>query len=93
MCLGVLSSITKGLIQVTPTEVKLAACGKKTATKAEMITWAATLYPKVNWYSRKLHGVETLTNKNEHVADAIAAVHAGIKTEQFKQLTILMNTI
>jgi Holliday junction resolvasome RuvABC endonuclease subunit len=86
MCIGILSSIQKSFVQVTPLEVKIAATGKKTATKAEMINWATTLYSKVNWFTRKLKGVETVTNKNEHLADAIAAIHAGCKTEQFKQM-------
>jgi hypothetical protein len=93
MCIGVLASIQgKGLIQVTPTEVKLAACNKKTATKKEMIAWATNKYPSINWFTRKLHGVQEITGANEHIADAIAAVHAGMKTNQFIQLINLLTT-
>ena len=71
---------------MTPTEVKLAGAGKKTATKEEMINWAASQYPKANWLYQKRNGVKCLVNKNEHLADAVAAIHAGIQSETFKQL-------
>lgn len=85
MCISLLASVSKAMIQVMPLEVKLAACGKKTATKAEMISWATQLYPYVNWFTRKYKGVEEITAKNEHIADAIGAIHAGLKTDQYAQ--------
>ena len=89
MCIGVLSSITLPMIQVTPGEVKKAATGKKTASKDEMILWATDEYPELDWYTKKQKGETTFTGANEHVADAIGAIHAGILTQEFKQILML----
>ena len=91
ICVGLLSSISQPLIQVTPSEVKLVAVGSKTASKAQMIDWATNLYPNANWIKRKQKGKWVLGNKNEHLADALAAVHAGLATETFKQMTAFIN--
>jgi Holliday junction resolvasome RuvABC endonuclease subunit len=79
VCIGILASIGKPLIQVTPTEVKLAAVGTKTASKNEMIEWASGLYPNLNWLMSR----GKMTAKNEHLADAIGAIHAGLLTDEF----------
>jgi Holliday junction resolvasome RuvABC endonuclease subunit len=86
ICIGIIASIDKPLIQVTPTEVKLAACGKKTASKAEMIDWATNQFPEANWIKHKSKGEWVLGNKNEHLADAVAAIVAGVKTDTFQQM-------
>lgn len=91
ICIGLLSSIAQPMIQVTPTEVKLAAVGSKTASKAEMINWATNLYPNAQWIKHKQRGKWVIGNKNEHLADALAAVHAGLATDSFKQMTAFMN--
>lgn len=70
ICLGILAGI-ENLRGVTPVEVKQAAGLKRTATKAEMIHWAKSLYPNLNWYNKL---------KDEHLADAIAVIHAGLKS-------------
>ena len=85
MCIGVLGSIDQALIQVTPAEVKMAATGNKHASKVEMIEWATKLYPEASWLTEKRKGVLRFLNKNEHLADAIGAIHAGVRTDEFKQ--------
>ena len=80
ICVGLLAQIQKPLIQVTPSQVKIAATGDKLATKEEMIAWAVKTYPTAPWLKQK----EKILNKNEHLADAVAAVHAMIKTDDFK---------
>ena len=85
ICVGVLASCPVSLIQVTASEVKLAATGYKNATKDEMIEWAMHKYPYANWLMRKSKGVIVPVAANEHLADALAAIEAGIKTDQFKQ--------
>jgi Holliday junction resolvasome RuvABC endonuclease subunit len=90
VCIGVLASCPVPLIQVTPNEVKLAGAGIKTATKEEMIEWAMTKYPKANWLTHKRGGVLVPTGKNEHLADAVAAIQAGLDTDQFRQLISFM---
>lgn len=86
MCIGILSQITIPMIQVTPSEVKIAATGSKTATKLEMISWATDKYPDAAWLRQ---GVRYLA-KNEHLADATAAIHAGLATDEFRQATVFL---
>lgn len=81
MSIGILSNCNVPMIQLTPYEVKLAAVGDKSATKREMINWATAKYPGDHWLTTK--SGEYL-NKNEHLADAVAAIEAGLKTDDFK---------
>lgn len=82
ICVGVLGGCPIPLIQVTPTEVKKAATGNGTATKEEMIEWAVAKHPEAPW-PRTSKGV-IIAGRAEHLADAIAAIYAGIKTAEFK---------
>lgn len=82
---GVLSSCPIPLIEVTPLEVKMISVGTKTATKAEVIAWAIAKHPEANWAMRKENGKLVPTLSNEHRADAVAAIYAGMKTQAFKQ--------
>lgn len=93
ICVGVLGSVKIPLIQVTPTEVKKAATGNGTATKAEMIEWAVAKHPEAPWLRRKLKGVMVLVDKNEHLADAVATIYAGMKTAEFKSAIAMMRTM
>ena len=86
IAVGVLSSAPIPVIQVTPNDTKMCAVGKRTASKNEMINWAYEKYPDVNWITKRRKGVLQLTNANEHLADAIAVIYAGIQSDQFKQL-------
>lgn len=90
ICCGVLAACPIPLIQVTPSEVKLAAIGEKNASKIEMIEWAMKKYPYANWVMRKVKGVMQPQACNEHLADAIAAIEAGLKTQQFKAATAML---
>jgi Holliday junction resolvasome RuvABC endonuclease subunit len=90
MCIGVLSHLSNPMIQVTPTEVKVAATGLKTASKQQMIDWATGTYPNANWITKKVKNTVSFTNANEHLADALAAIHAGVRTDEFKQARALL---
>jgi Holliday junction resolvasome RuvABC endonuclease subunit len=83
MMVGILSAIQIPLIQVFPKDVKLAMTGLKDACKEEMIEAAMLKHPAAPWVMRKLRGNMVPTAVNEHLADAIGALYAGIKTEQF----------
>jgi len=88
VCLGVLAAVAETLpiIQVTPTEVKLAGCGIKTATKDEMIEAMVAKYPGAPWPMKTVKGVSTpISSKCEHLADAVAAIEAGIASDEFRQ--------
>lgn len=81
--IGLLASIDISLIQVTPIEVKLASVGSKTASKREMIEWATENFPHADWKTRKTKGKTRYIDKNEHMADSLAAIHAGLLTDDF----------
>jgi Holliday junction resolvasome RuvABC endonuclease subunit len=85
ICVGVLASLPL-LIEVSPTEVKVASCGHKGAAKEEIIEWAVAKWPEAGWITRKVKGEVKLLNDNEHLADACAALWAGIQTQQFRQM-------
>ena len=89
VCVGVLGALrAMGIpfFEVTPQEVKMSTVGKATASKVEMIEWAMTNHPQANWPTYQQKG-ETLVSeaKAEHMADATAAIQAGINTTSFKQ--------
>jgi Holliday junction resolvasome RuvABC endonuclease subunit len=84
--LGVLGSIIASgipIIQVTANENKKLFTGDKNATKDQMIAKAFEWYPDANWPTHK----GTITaGKAEHMADAVAAIHAGVLTSEFQNL-------
>ena len=89
ICIGLLASLVdKPMIQVTPLEVKLCSVGTKTATKREMINWAFSQNNSLNWLTRVENGDNILIDKNEHMADAMAAIKAGVSTNEFKTLLL-----
>lgn len=94
ICVGVLGALRANGIpffEVTPTEVKLASVGNKTATKQEMINWAMSTHPEANWPMYKQNGVSIVSEaKAEHMADAIAAIYAGLSCNSFKQMLPFM---
>lgn len=90
--IGVIAGAPAPVIQVQPIEAKKAAVGKKNASKDEMIAWATQKYPHPDWLTRKLKGETLFIDANEHLADAVAIIVAGIQTEQFRQLLNLWRT-
>jgi Holliday junction resolvasome RuvABC endonuclease subunit len=98
---ALVSSCPVPVIQVQPHETKLATVGTKTASKEEMIEWAAQAYPHGPWsrYEREITKKGKIIRRKgdirddeEHVADAVAVAHAGIKTDQFQQLLAMWRT-
>lgn len=88
--IGILSMLNIPMIQVTPAEVKMVT-GHKNASKAQMIEWATQQYPDAPWLTQTRKGKLQYIGDNEHLADAVAAIHAGVLTDQFKQARALMN--
>lgn len=88
VAVGVLASCPIPVIEVSQLEVKMASVGKKKATKEEMIAWAVELYPEAPWLRDKKG---KLLNANEHLADALATVEAGVRTEEFRRLISLVS--
>ena len=77
------------VIEVQAKASKKALTGNANASKADMIAAAMELYPDAGWkyYQGKL------TNDNEHMADAIGAIHAGVLTQEFQQLMNLWKQV
>lgn len=93
ICIGVLAACPIAMIQVTPTEVKLAGTGIKSASKGEMIAAATDAHPYAKWLTRKSKGEMVLLADNEHLADATFAIKAGIATDEFKQAVAVLKTM
>jgi len=93
IALGVISGVPLKIIQVQPIETKLATVGNKTASKREMIEWAMEQYPEAPWITHLVKGEIVANAVNEHMADAIAVTHAGIKSEQFQELVAIMKAM
>lgn len=96
ICVGVLGALRANGIpffEVTPTEVKLATVGTKTATKQEMIKWAMAKHPEANWPTYKQNGATIVSEaKAEHMADAIASIYAGMTCNAFQQMLPFIKT-
>jgi len=90
--IGILAACPKPLIQVQPSETKMATVGTKTASKEEMISWATGVYPEADWLKRNLKGKVVYIAKNEHLADAVAIAHAGLDTDQFQQVLAMLRS-
>lgn len=84
--LGIIASISPAPIEVTPLQTKVHSIGIKTATKHEMIEWAVGKYPDAPWLRRG----DKLLNANEHLADAIGVVHAGLMTPEWNTIKPLL---
>lgn len=94
ICVGVIGSLRAmgiPVIEVTPTEVKISATGKATATKSEMINWAVAKHPEVVWPTYLQKGKRLVSESTaEHQADATAAIYAGMACNTFQQMLSLM---
>jgi hypothetical protein len=81
-------------IEVSPYETKLAAVGTKTASKEEMIAWAFDKYPTAPWRTYAQNGKNYKKgdphSDNEHVADGVAIMEAGILTPSFQQTLAIL---
>ena len=97
ICVGILSALRASgipFLEVTPTAVKVAATGRVTATKKQMIDWASTLYPYADWPTYKRNGETKITeDAAEHIADAIGAIHAGLDSPEFQRMLPLLKAV
>lgn len=93
VCIAVIAAValTLPVIQVTPGEVKMAGFGNKTATKEEMIDAMMAKYPNAPWPMQVIKGKRSvISGKAEHMADALAAIEAGLDTDEFRQVIAIM---
>lgn len=94
VCIGMFSSLNQGKLVITQaSEGKRILTGDKNASKETMLNVACDKYRYLPWIYTTRKGVTTLANKNEHVADAIASVLAGIQTNKFKHLLEVLKVL
>lgn len=87
---GLLGSLQVPVIELSPREVKLVT-GDRLAEKEDMIAWAEAKHPKANW-PRKRDG-SLIVTQAEHMADAVATLHAGILTEEFGRMKAVYRSL
>lgn len=94
ICVGVLGSLRASgvpFFEVNASEVKLATGLKKDASKKEMIAWATVNHQEANWPTYTRDGATMISEaKAEHMADAVAAIRAGIRLNGFQQMLAMM---
>lgn len=88
MCITVIGAIANqtGLpvFQLSEAENKKAMGLKGAITKQDMIDAVREVHPDAPWAKHKRNGEMVYTEGfNEHAADAIAAIRAGLETEEF----------
>ena len=81
MTMGILCACPNRLVEVRPREVK-AITGFPTADKERMRQWAFSLCPNAPWLEHRGKRVAA----NEHLADALATLVAGIHKPEFRRL-------
>lgn len=90
ICVGVLGALRSSgtpFYEVSPQQVKLAAVGKATASKQDMIQWALHKHPEANWPVYGQNGVAKVSEaKAEHMADATACIYAGVACNSFQEM-------
>ncbi|CCG43352.1 hypothetical protein [Magnetospirillum molischianum] len=92
MATAILGACPVELVEVNPTEVKLATVGKKTAAKEDMIEWVIERHPEAPWLTYKRLGKVEFNAKNEHLADGVCAIYAGLQSQQFKHSLAMMRS-
>lgn len=93
IAVGVLSCCPIPIIEVSPMEVKVAVSGnrKTKANKADIIKWAVRHWPGAPWLRDRGKIDGRIINDNEHLADAMATVMAGIATPEFQRLLAMVS--
>lgn len=98
IALGCLASAPVPIVEVNAMEVKrivhVSGKGRKMPSKQEMIAYAVRRWSEAPWLLHKSNGKGfkrgDLMNANEHLADALITVLAGLDSEEFKRLLSIM---
>lgn len=91
IAVGVLACCPVPVVEVSPMEVKqlFSANGKRKVPKTEIMAWAMKEWPDLPWLVHR--GKPTLDN--EHLADALAVIVAGIATPEFKRMVAIHHAV
>lgn len=85
ICVGILGAVRAlGIpyFQVTAAENKRLFTGNPNATKKQMIKQLIKYYPEIILPQGQTKG--SIGDKSEHIADAIASIHSGVNTTEFR---------
>lgn len=82
--LGMVRALGIPLIEVTATENKRVFTGNNNATKKQMIKALIDYYPDIILPQGQTKG--SIGDKSEHIADATASIHSGVRTPSFQTL-------
>ena len=91
IAVGVLASCPLPIIEVSPMEVKFAVSQNKkiNPSKVQIIQWAVKHWPDAPWLRDRSKKDGRIVLANEHLADAMATIMAGIATPDFQRLLTL----
>lgn len=87
--LGIIAGLPLPVVELSPTEVKKGYAGNKAASKETMIELATLEHPDLAWVRRG----DRLTAKNEHLADAVAILHVGAASTQYRELARMLTVV
>jgi Holliday junction resolvasome RuvABC endonuclease subunit len=96
VCIGIMGAMRVHgiqIIEVDPKSVKKNFTGNPNATKEQMIQKALEWYPTANFPRERGKATGRVIAKAEHVADAIATIHAGVQTPEFTNLMKLLSKV
>lgn len=76
------------VVYLTYSQLKMAATNTQNATKKQMISWAKSKFPDAPWLCHTRKGKthkkgDPDDTRNEHLADSIAAIEAGVQDPEF----------
>lgn len=86
MVIGLLASLEIPIVELRESDLKLATLGRKTGTKREAIEWGLANHPEAPWPRTR----GRVPDSAEHVADAVAAVQAGIVSAEFANVLAVL---
>lgn len=94
IALGIVAGHSRPLIEVTAAEAKKIATGYKDASKFDMVEWAYAQWPHLDWAPGRAAAMpKGLSNKNEHMADALAIVKAATHTAVFENAAAMVKSL
>ena len=92
LAVGILTPINIPLFSVTPRNVKLVT-GDPNAEKEAMIKWAINKDTYLSGWLEYSGDAKKWSPRNEHMADALATIHAGLNTPEYQAYASLMSSV
>lgn len=90
IAIGVLAASAVPIVEVLADEVKRVVAPRGKVAKADVIRWASERFPDAPWLTDSRQQGRLL-NANEHLADACAAVAAGVLLPDYLRLKSVLS--